>query len=179
MTGAEGADDFPLHLDAVNAMSEDEFVAAFGDIAEHSPWVAANAAEARPFRTRTAMIAAFREAVAGADHKRQKALLLAHPDLAGRAAIAGELTDDSKREQGGAGLDRLTREEFERFTHLNHLYRTRHGIPFIFAVRGASKHDILAGFAARIDNPPEIEFDTALGQVARIIRFRLEDRVAP
>jgi 2-oxo-4-hydroxy-4-carboxy-5-ureidoimidazoline decarboxylase len=160
-------------------MSEDEFVAAFGDIAEHAPWVAAAAADARPFRTRSAMVAAFREAVARADHKRQKALLLAHPDLAGRAAIAGDLTDASMREQSGAGLDRLTRDEFERFTHLNELYRARHGIPFIFAVRGASKHDILAGFAARIDNAAEVEFETALGQVARIIRFRLEDRVVP
>ena len=171
--------DFPLHLDAVNAMSEDEFVAAFGDVAEHSPWVAAAAADARPFRTRSAMIAAFRDALGHADHKRQRALLLAHPDLAGRAAIAGDLTEDSRREQGGAGLDRLTREEFERVTHLNELYRSRHGIPFIFAVRGADKRDILAGFAARIDNSPEVEFETALGQVARIIRFRLEDRVAP
>jgi 2-oxo-4-hydroxy-4-carboxy-5-ureidoimidazoline decarboxylase len=179
MSASPGEQDFPLHLDAINAMSEDEFVAAFGDIAEHSPWVAANAAEARPFRTRSAMVAAFRDAVAGADHRRKKALLLSHPDLAGRAAIAGDLTDDSKREQSGAGLDRLTREEFERFTHLNQLYRARHGIPFIFAVRGATKHDILAGFAARIDNSPEVEFETALGQVARIIRFRLEDRVAP
>ena len=179
MSDAQGAEDFPLHLDAVNAMSEDDFVAAFGDIAEHAPWVAAIAAEARPFRTRSAMIAAFRAAVAGADHKRQKALLLAHPDLAGRAAIAGDLTEDSKREQSGAGLDRLTRAEFERFTRLNQLYRTRHGIPFIFAVRGATKHDIVAGFAARIDNSPEVEFETALGQVVRIIRFRLEDRVAP
>src|SRR5215469_13586932 len=157
MSDAPGATDFPLHLDAVNAMSEDEFVAAFGDVAEHAPWVAADAADARPFRTRSAMIAAFRESVARADHKRQKALLLAHPDLAGRAAIAGDLTDASKREQSGAGLDRLTRDEFERFTHLNERYRARHGIPFIFAVRGASKHDILAGFAARIDNAPEVE----------------------
>jgi 2-oxo-4-hydroxy-4-carboxy-5-ureidoimidazoline decarboxylase len=179
MTGAGSAEDYPLHLDAVNAMSEDEFVAAFGDIAEHSPWVAADAAEARPFRTRAAMIAAFRDVVARADHKRQKALLLAHPDLAGRAAISGALTDDSKREQSGAGLDRLTRDEFERFMHLNQLYRSRHGIPFIFAVRGATKHDILAGFAARIDNSPEVEFEMALGQVARIIRFRVEERVAP
>jgi 2-oxo-4-hydroxy-4-carboxy-5-ureidoimidazoline decarboxylase len=179
MSDAPGATDFPLHLDVVNAMSEDEFVAAFGDIAEHAPWVAAAAADARPFRTRSAMVAAFREAVARADHKRQKALLLAHPDLAGRAAIAGDLTDASMREQSGAGLDRLTRDEFERFTHLNELYRARHGIPFIFAVRGASKHDILAGFAARIDNAAEVEFETALGQVARIIRFRLEDRVVP
>jgi 2-oxo-4-hydroxy-4-carboxy-5-ureidoimidazoline decarboxylase len=179
MTEPLGANDFPLHLGAVNAMSEDEFVAAFGDVAEHAPWVAAAAADARPFRTRSAMIAAFRDAVAHADHRRQKALLLAHPDLAGRATIAGDLTDDSKREQSGVGLDRLTREEYERFTHLNQLYRARHGIPFIFAVRGANKHDILAGFAARVDNPPEAEFETALGQVARIIRFRIEDRVAP
>jgi 2-oxo-4-hydroxy-4-carboxy-5-ureidoimidazoline decarboxylase len=179
MGDASAATDFPLHLDAVNAMSEDEFVAAFGDVAEHAPWVAAAAADGRPFRTRSAMISAFRDAVAHADHRRQKALLLAHPDLAGRAAIGGDLTGESKREQAGAGLDRLTRAEFERFTHLNELYRARHGIPFIFAVRGASKHEILAGFAARIDNPPEVEFETALGQVARIIRFRIEDRVVP
>ncbi len=179
MTATPAEPDFPLHLDAVNAMSEDEFVAAFGDVAEHAPWVAATAAEARPFRTRSAMIAAFREVVANADHKRQKALLLAHPDLAGRAAIAGELTQESRREQTGAGLDHLTPDEFARFTHLNELYRARHGIPFIFAVRGAGKREILAGFAARIDNPAEVEFATALGQVARIIRFRLEDRVAP
>jgi hypothetical protein len=100
MTGAAGTDDYPLHLDVVNAMSEDEFVAAFGDIAEHSPWVAANASEARPFRTRTAMIAAFREAVAGADHKRQKALLLAHPDLAARVR-----EDSSQQVQSVGSVD--------------------------------------------------------------------------
>src|SRR5260221_3039086 len=104
MNASPGEQDFPLHLDAVNAMSEDEFVAAFGDIAEHSPWVAATAAEGRPFRTRSAMIAAFRDAIAGADRKRQKALLLSHPDLAGRAAIAGDVTADSKRRRNGTGL---------------------------------------------------------------------------
>ena len=125
------------------------------------------------------MIAAFEATVRDADHARQRALLLAHPDLAGRAAIAGELARDSRREQSGAGLDQLTPAEFERFTALNTAYRERHGIPFIFAVRGATKHDILAAFEVRIDNPPHVEFTTALEQVARIIRFRLEDRVAP
>jgi 2-oxo-4-hydroxy-4-carboxy-5-ureidoimidazoline decarboxylase len=170
--------DAPIPLDAVNAMGEDEFVATFGDVAEHSPWVAAEAADARPFADRVAMIDAFQAAVKHADRARQRALLLAHPDLAGRAAIAGDLTADSKREQAGAGLDRLTPEEFARFTEMNTAYRERYGIPFIFAVRGATKGRILAGFESRLGNPPEAEFETALEQVCRIVRFRLEDRVA-
>jgi 2-oxo-4-hydroxy-4-carboxy-5-ureidoimidazoline decarboxylase len=167
----------PISLDAVNRMTPEAFVAAFGDVAEHSPWVAAGAAALRPFRSRDAMIAAFADTVASAPESRQRALLEAHPDLAGRAAIAGALTRDSKNEQAGAGLDALTPDEFARFTDLNRTYRERNGIPFIFAVKGATKHDILRGFEARIGNSPDTEFQTALGQVARIIRFRLEDRV--
>ncbi|HZP18693.1 MAG TPA: 2-oxo-4-hydroxy-4-carboxy-5-ureidoimidazoline decarboxylase [Bauldia sp.] len=170
---------FPIPLADVNAMSEDEFVDAFGDIAEHSPWVAADASEARPFASRHAMIAAFERAIRHADHARQRALILAHPDLAGRAAVAGDLTADSRKEQAGAGLNALTPAEFARFTKLNQAYRDRFGFPFIFAVRGATKHDILAGFEARIANSEKEEFATALAQVARIVRFRLEDRVAP
>jgi 2-oxo-4-hydroxy-4-carboxy-5-ureidoimidazoline decarboxylase len=170
--------DVPVTLDAVNSMDVPTFVAAFGDVAEHSPWVAAEAADARPFADRVAMIDAFQAAVKHADRARQRALLLAHPDLAGRAAIAGDLTADSKREQAGAGLDRLTPEEFARFTEMNTAYRERYGIPFIFAVRGATKGRILAGFESRLGNPPEAEFETALEQVCRIVRFRLEDRVA-
>lgn len=169
----------PIALDAANGMSADAFVRTFGEIAERSPWVAAEAAKARPFASREAMIVAFQEAIRRAAPARQHALLVAHPDLAGRAAIAGDLTDDSRREQAGAGLDRLTPEEFARFTAMNAAYRERHGIPFIFAVRGATRHDILAGFVARKDNPPDVEFAMALGQVARIVRFRLEDRVTP
>ena len=171
--------EFPMSIEQVNALSETDFVAAFGDIAEHSPWVADEAAKARPFASRGAMIATFQDVVDNAEPERQKALLLAHPDLAGRAAIAGDLTEDSKREQEGAGLDRLTPVEFGRFTRVNEEYRRKHGIPFIFAVRGATKHDILTGFEVRIDNPPEAEFAIALTQVARIISFRLEDRVLP
>jgi 2-oxo-4-hydroxy-4-carboxy-5-ureidoimidazoline decarboxylase len=169
----------PIPLVTINDMSLADFLARFGDVAEHSPWVAEKAASARPFLSRDDMIAAFIAAVEEAGEARQRALLVAHPDLAGRAAIAGNLTADSRREQAGAGLDRLTPDEFARFTAMNEGYRKRHGIPFIFAVRGATKHDILAGFAARKDNPPDVEFRTALEQVARIIRFRLEDRVEP
>jgi 2-oxo-4-hydroxy-4-carboxy-5-ureidoimidazoline decarboxylase len=168
-----------LSLDTVNRMDVAAFLQAFGDVAEHSPWVAEAAAARRPFKSRDAMITAFADAVSLAPAERQRELLRAHPDLAGRAAIAGTLTADSKKEQAGAGLDALTAEEFSRFTDLNRTYRERNGIPFIFAVRGATKHDILRGFEARIGNAPDLEFRTALGQVAGIIRFRLEDRVEP
>lgn len=171
--------DFPLSLHDINEMDEDEFVDAFGDVAEHSPWVAAEAADRRPFHSRAAMIGAFTNAVQRADRARQHALLLAHPDLAGRAAIAGDLAHESRKEQAGAGLDKLTPDEFRRFTEMNAAYRDRHGIPFIFAVRGATKHDILRGYESRLGNDPAVEFKTALGQVERIISFRLEDRVAP
>ena len=167
----------PISLAAINAMSEADFVAAFGGIAEHSPWVAEAAVAKRPFASRAAMIAAFQDAIGEAGAAAQRALLVAHPDLAGRAAVAGDLTDDSRREQAGAGLDRLSAEEFARFTRLNTAYRETFGIPFIFAVRGADKHQILAAFEARIDNAADVEFATALSQVCRIVAFRLEDRV--
>ena len=168
----------PLSIDAVNRQSEDEFVAAFGDIAEHSPWVAQAAARARPFASRRDMGEAFLDAVFDADQPRKLALIRAHPDLAGRAAIAGDLAAESKREQAGAGLDRLTAEEFERFASLNHAYREKFGFPFILAVRGTDKHRILAAFSERIHHDPETELATAINQVARIIAFRLEDRVS-
>jgi 2-oxo-4-hydroxy-4-carboxy-5-ureidoimidazoline decarboxylase len=168
----------PMTLGAVNALSAADFVAAFGEVAEHSPWVAEAAARARPFPSRQAMIAAFQAAIIEADAERQGALLRAHPDLAGRAAVAGTVTADSRREQAGAGLDRLTPDEFARITRLNAEYRERHGIPFILAVRGATKHDIIRGFESRIGNRPETEFRNALVQVGRIIQFRIEDRVA-
>jgi 2-oxo-4-hydroxy-4-carboxy-5-ureidoimidazoline decarboxylase len=169
----------PLSLEAVNALSADGFLAAFGDVAEHSPWVAERAAARRPFQSRDAMVDAFAAAVAEAPREARLALIRAHPDLAGRAAIAGEMAEDSKREQKGAGLDRLTPDEFARFTDLNGRYRDRFGFPFIFAVKGATKDMILAAFESRVGADPEAEFETALAQIARIFRFRIEDRVQP
>jgi 2-oxo-4-hydroxy-4-carboxy-5-ureidoimidazoline decarboxylase len=168
----------PLTLAAVNRMDEEAFVTSFGDIAEHSPWVAQVAERARPYPDREAMVSAFADAVVEADEGAQLALLREHPDLAGRAAIAGELAPESRNEQAGAGLDRMSADEYERFSRLNATYRDRYGIPFILAVKGASKDQVLAAFEARLDNPGDIEFATALTQVQRIIRFRLEDRVA-
>ncbi len=156
----------------INAMSAAEFVAAFGEIAEHSPWVAAGAA--RPFLSRDAMIKAFENVVMNGSEDLQLSLLRAHPDLATRA----KLTVDSTNEQKGAGLDTLSAEEFEKFTALNDQYKEQNGFPFIFAVKGATKHQILASFEQRIHHSKDDEFKVALQQVCRIISFRLEARVA-
>lgn len=162
-----------MTLDTMNRLPPDDFTTEFGDIAEHSPWVARHAGSARPFASREAAVQAFADALRAASHAAQLALIRAHPDLATRA----RLTDDSTREQAGAGLNTLTPDEFARFTHLNELYKAKFDFPFIFAVRGAAKHQILAAFAERVNNAPEDEFETALAQIVRIFRFRIEDRV--
>ena len=174
----------PVSIDAVNALDAAAFAARFGDVAEHSSWVAETAHRARPFARREALIAAFVGAVRAAPPEAQLALLRAHPDLADRAAVAataeeGSIAAESRREQAGAGLDRLTPTELARFRDLNARYRVRFGFPFIFAVKGATKEAILQAFEDRIDNAPAAERATALANVERILRFRIEDRVAP
>ena len=124
-----------LSIGDLNRMTVPDFTARFGDVAEHSPWVAERAAGARPFADRDGVAQAFAAALRCAARDEQLAVLRAHPDLAGRAAVIGELTETSRKEQAGAGLDRLTPEEFERFTALNAAYKERFGIPFIFAVK--------------------------------------------
>jgi 2-oxo-4-hydroxy-4-carboxy-5-ureidoimidazoline decarboxylase len=161
-----------LTLAAVNALPDAEFADRFADIAEHSRWVAETAARDRPFADRAALIGAFQRAILTAGDARQNRLLAAHPDLAGRA----KLTAASAGEQAGAGLDQLTSDELSRFQTLNAAYRTRFGFPFVLAVRGADKHTILASFETRLCGTPEEERLTALAQVLRIVRFRLEDR---
>lgn len=158
-------------------MSPEQFVDQFGDVAEHSPWVARSASQSRPFDSREAVVNAFSAALDEASKSDRLALIRAHPDLAGRAAIAGELAQASTREQAGAGLDSLSPAEFARFTKLNDRYRGKFGFPFIFAVKGANKHQILAGFEARVDNDVAMEFDTAVQQVKRIMSFRLHDLI--
>ncbi len=164
-----------MSLTQVNAMSPEAFVAAFGDVAEHSPWVAQAAARQRPFASREAMIGNFEKTLRAAPHEAQLTLVRAHPDLATKA----KLTDDSTREQAQAGLGSLSAEEFARFDKLNTAYKARFGFPFIFAVKGATKHQILSGFAERVGNDLAVEFGNTITQINRIFRFRIEDRVAP
>ena len=177
-------DTSPLSVAAVNALDAADFTARFGDVAEHSPWVAERAAAARPFADREAVVAAFVAAVRDAPPEAQLALIRAHPDLADRTAVAkdacsADIAAASRREQAGAGLDRLTTDEFVRFRKLNARYRARFGFPFIFAVKGANKEMILAAFEERIANDTATERATALANVERILRFRIEDRIAP
>ena len=166
-------------IDAVNRHDRDAFVEAFGDVAEHSPWVAAKAYDMAPFNSLAELVEAFAKIVKGADVDKQLQLICEHPDLAGKAAVAGELGADSAAEQAQAGISSLSREEFERFTDFNARYRDRFGFPFILAVKGATKDQILASFAERVDNERPVEFQRALDEICRIIMFRLEGRVQP
>ena len=158
----------------VNALAPVDFVARFGDVAEHSPWVAREAFAQRPFEDRDAMVEAFATALKSANPDAQRALIRAHPDLATKV----RLTEDSSREQAGAGLAALSEAEFASFTTLNAAYKSKFGFPFIFAVKGATKQMILAAFEERISHSPEAEFATAISQICHIFRFRIEDRVA-
>lgn len=111
--------------------------------------------------------------MAAASEDERLALLRAHPDLAGRLALAGELSADSTAEQAGAGLDRCTPQELEEFQALNERYKTRFGFPYILAIKGRHREQILENFRARVENDPEAEFEEAIEQVRRIALLRL------
>ena len=164
-----------ITLAEINNMNDEDFIKRFADIAEHSPWVAEEATLDRPYEKWTDMRSAFIDAVSDSPHDLQLALLRAHPDLATKA----KLTADSLSEQKGAGLDTLNAEEFAQFNKLNEAYKARNGFPFIYAVKGATKQQILAAFENRIKNAKDLEFQTAILQVCRIVSLRLEAMVTP
>jgi len=155
------------------------FVAALGGLFEHSPWVVARAYGAGPFADGEALIAAAAAVLAAASGAEQLALIRAHPELAGRAAIAGDLTQASTSEQKSAGLDRLTPAEYARFHALNDAYRARFGFPFILCVRMHDKASILAALETRLAGDEDAEIAAALTEITRIARLRLSDLLAP
>jgi 2-oxo-4-hydroxy-4-carboxy-5-ureidoimidazoline decarboxylase len=157
-------------LTELNAGGRDAFVAALGGIVEDAPWVAERAWERRPFESIDALHRAMIEALSAAGTAAQLAVLCAHPDLGARA----RMSEASVGEQAGAGLDRLTPAEFTRLQQLNHDYREAFGFPFLLAVKGATRHDVLAALERRRHSTRDAEFAEALHQVARIARFRLE-----
>ena len=132
----------------------------------------------RPFDSLAALAAAMRDAVDNAGEAAQLKLVRAHPELAGKAAVRGELTAESTREQAGAGLDQCTAEEFERLHSLNARYNRKFGFPFILAVRGYDRAGIIEQFARRIDNELAAELQTCIDQIHRIARVRLDDLVS-
>jgi 2-oxo-4-hydroxy-4-carboxy-5-ureidoimidazoline decarboxylase len=167
----------PISADELQRLEQERFVALFGGVFEHAPWVAERAFAAGPFHTVEALHGAMVEAMRRAPREQQLALIRAHPDLAGRAAVAGELSAASSAEQAGAGLDLCTPAEFERFRELNDEYKEKFGFPFILAIKGRTSAEILAIFAQRLELAPEAEFEEALNQIARIARFRLKDLI--
>jgi OHCU decarboxylase len=159
-----------MTIDELNAMDQASFVAAIGWVFEHSPWVAERTWAARPFANLDVLNAAMAEQVECATPAECLELLLTHPDLGTRA----RLSEASTNEQSGAGLDSLTPVEFEELQRLNAAYRARFGFPFLLAVKGSTKHDVLRALQARMEATPEDEYREALRQVYRIARFRLE-----
>jgi len=166
-------------IEEVNGLDREEFVSRFGALYERSPWVAKAAWHERPFGGLAELHGALVRAVHGAPHERQLDLIRAHPDLAGKAAIAGELTVESAREQASAGLDTLTPEEYEDFQRLNSAYWDKFGFPFIVCVRAHGKETILASAAARLGHSRAEEVEAALGEIAKIAYLRLRDLVEP
>lgn len=154
-------------------LDREAFVATLGAVAEGSPWVAEEAWERRPFADLAALQGAFRQAIEDAPAERQLALIRAHPDLAGRAALAGDLTPESQREQQSAGLDQLTPHELTTFTRRNQEYRDRFGFPFVVCVAEHTKASILAAYAARLGHDPDAERRIAAREVAKIVGLRL------
>jgi OHCU decarboxylase len=158
-------------------MSRTDFVARFGGVYEHFPQIAERTwdrglAEAED--TAEGLAAAMAATAAALGENEKLALIRNHPDLAGRAAVAGELTEASESEQAGAGLDQCTPEEFARFQELNAAYKQKFGFPFILAVGGRGRLEILTAFETRIANDRDTELRTALEQIDRIARLRLD-----
>ncbi len=160
----------------LDRLERDDFVSALGGVWEHSPWVAERAWAERPFADREALVVAMEGVVDSASDGERLALIVAHPDLAGKLAAAGRLTAESRGEQAGAGLDALTDGERRTFEERNEAYRKRFGFPFIVCAREHSKSGILAEFDRRLANGLEAEKRAAISEIKKIARLRVMDR---
>jgi len=163
-----------MTLDELNALPRAAFVEKLGWIFEHSPWVTERAWDQRPFASLDALHAATSAEVERATRDEQLALLRAHPDLGARAKLSAA----SEQEQAGAGLDRLSPDQLARLMQLNAAYREKFGFPFLFAVKRSTWKDIFVALTERTDNTLDLEFRTALEQVYKIARFRLEGLIS-
>ena len=156
------------------ALDHDAFLAAFGDVFEHSAWIAEGAWPRAPFSTFRSLSEAMVDVLDAAGDHAAVALVRAHPDLAGKAALAGELTSDSRAEQKASGLASLTPGDLARFTRLNDAYKAKFGFPFVMAVRKSGKEAILAAFEERLENDQAAELARAIAEIKTIARLRLD-----
>lgn len=166
-----------LTLSQLNEGADTDFIAALGDVFENSPRLVERATARRPFANRDALLSALMDTLTTASEDEKLALIRAHPDLAGKAARAGDLTDHSTREQASAGLDRLTDAEFSRFNRLNNSYRASFGFPFIIAVLDHTKDSILTAFETRLKNNRTTEIEEAIRNIGRIVSLRVINTV--
>ncbi|MCZ2406122.1 MAG: 2-oxo-4-hydroxy-4-carboxy-5-ureidoimidazoline decarboxylase [Burkholderiales bacterium] len=171
----------PITLQELNAATPEAAAQMLDGLYEHTPWIAQQALQQRPFASLAALKYALVQVLAAASRDQQLALVRAHPELAGKAMVAQTLTAESTNEQGKAGLTQCTPEEFARIQQLNADYNARFGFPFILAVRGPrgtglAKQEIIDTFARRLDNPPDFELAEALRNIHRIAEIRLNDK---
>jgi OHCU decarboxylase len=164
-----------MTLPIFNSLSREEFTRVVGPVFEHSPWIAETTWPQRPFGSVEELHRALCETVRAAGEARQLALIRAHPDLVGRAALAGTLTRESAGEQASAGLENLTPGEIELFQKSNAAYRAKFGFPFVICARLNKKEAILNGFKVRLHNSSAQEIQTALGEIFKIAELRLRD----
>jgi 2-oxo-4-hydroxy-4-carboxy-5-ureidoimidazoline decarboxylase len=167
-----------MDMEQLNALTEDGFVHLIGPAFEHSPWIAKAAWRHRPFGSMEELHAALCRAVRDASDNQKLELIRAHPDLVGRAALAGALTRESEREQASAGLNKLTADEIALFQKYNAAYREKFGFPFVICARLNKKEAILAGFEKRLHHSREQEITTALEEIFKIAELRLRDLIA-
>lgn len=165
-------------LARLNVLPVSQFVELLGSIFEHSPWVAEQVAPLRPFNDIGALHKAMVQCIVNAGPQAQNALIQAHPELAGKAAVQGKLTHESASEQQGAGLDQCSQEEYSQLTALNQAYREKFGFPFILAVRGHNRQSVISEFRRRLALAPPQETAECLAQIYKIGRFRLDDLIS-
>lgn len=168
----------PFSLSEVNALDEEAFVIAFGPLFEHSPWIARETWRHRPFTSRSDLRNRLAATMKSASLEKQVALIAAHPDLAGRLAREGRLTDSSKGEQSAVGLDRLIPEETRKFEEYNRRYREKFGFPFVICARLNDKTTILRAFEQRLESSRGMEIEKAIGEIEKIAELRLESLVS-
>jgi 2-oxo-4-hydroxy-4-carboxy-5-ureidoimidazoline decarboxylase len=167
-----------LALSRLNQLDRAEFAVIVGPVFENSPWIAETAWLKRPFAAVAELHRALCQIVRDAALDKQIALIRAHPDLVGHAALAGTLTRESTNEQAAAALDRLSPEEVAVFEKQNTAYREKFGFPFVICARQNKKDAILAGFEKRLQNTLEKEIQIALEEIFKIAEFRLRDLVS-
>jgi len=164
----------PVSLQALNLLNQADFVNTLGAVFEQSPWVAELVFTKRPFTSLQTLHSNMLQVVNNATRQNRITLIRSHPELAGKEAEAGELTEESKNEQYSAGLDHCSPQQLHKLRIFNHQYRNKFGFPFVIAVKQLTREDILNSLEKRLDNSVEQEFNTCINEIGKIAKFRLQ-----